>query len=84
MEMDGSVGSAPACYSSYLGWNPGIYLKYKMGDISKRVANTLYPATQKRSVSDLHPRVLKTDSEPEQLSKFCTSNHKCGTVFFLY
>ncbi len=35
-EMGGYVGSAPACYGSYLGSNPDIFQKYKMGDISKR------------------------------------------------
>ncbi len=36
--MDG----APACYGSSLGSNPDIsQKKYKMGDISKGVANTL-------------------------------------------
>jgi hypothetical protein len=37
-EMGGYVGSAP--YGSSLGSNPDISEKYKMGDISKRVANT--------------------------------------------
>jgi hypothetical protein len=32
---------APACYGSSLGSNPDISQKYKMGDISKGVANTL-------------------------------------------
>ncbi len=32
---------APACYGSSLGSNPHISQKYKMGDISKGVANTL-------------------------------------------
>ncbi len=40
-EMGGYVDSAPACYGSYLGSNPDISQKYKMGDISKGVANTL-------------------------------------------
>jgi hypothetical protein len=39
--MGGYVGSAPACYSSFLGSNPDISQKYKMSDISKGVANTL-------------------------------------------
>ncbi len=39
-EMGGSIGSAHACYYSSLGSNPDIYQKYKMGDISKEVANT--------------------------------------------
>ncbi len=39
-EMGGLVGSAPACYDSSLGLNPDISQKYKMGDISKEVANT--------------------------------------------
>jgi hypothetical protein len=30
---------SPACYGSYLGSNPDISQKYKMGDISKGVAN---------------------------------------------
>jgi hypothetical protein len=34
-------GSAPACYGSALGSNPDISQKYKMGDKSKGVANTL-------------------------------------------
>jgi hypothetical protein len=42
--MGGSVDSAPACYGSSLGSNPDIVQKYKMGDISKGVANTLSPA----------------------------------------
>ncbi len=33
--------SAPACYGSSLGSNPDISQKYKIGDISKGVANTL-------------------------------------------
>jgi hypothetical protein len=37
----GYVGSAPACYGSSLGSNLDIYQKYKIGDISKGVANTL-------------------------------------------
>jgi hypothetical protein len=31
----------PSCYGSSLGSNPDISQKYKMGDISKKVANTL-------------------------------------------
>ncbi len=42
-EMAGEVGSAPACYDSSLGLNPYISQKYKMGYISKEVANTLWP-----------------------------------------
>jgi hypothetical protein len=38
------VCSAPACYGSSLGSNPDIYQKYKIGDISKGVANALKPA----------------------------------------
>jgi len=34
----------PACYISSLGSNPDISQKYKMGDMSKGVANTLMPA----------------------------------------
>ncbi len=36
-----SVGSAPPYYGSSLGSNPDISQKYKMGDISKGVANAL-------------------------------------------
>jgi hypothetical protein len=39
--MGGYVCSAPACYGSCLGSNPDIPQKYKMGDISKGVANAL-------------------------------------------
>jgi hypothetical protein len=39
--MGGSVVSASVCYGSSLGSNPDISQKYKMGDISKGVANTL-------------------------------------------
>jgi hypothetical protein len=36
------VGITPACYGSSLGSNPDISQKYKIGDISTRVAkNTL-------------------------------------------
>jgi hypothetical protein len=42
--MGGYVGSAPACYGSSLGSNPDISQKYKMGDLSKGVANTLWYA----------------------------------------
>jgi hypothetical protein len=35
------VAHLHACYGSYLGSNPDISQKYKMGDISKGVANTL-------------------------------------------
>jgi hypothetical protein len=35
------VGSALACYGSSLCSNPDISQKYKMGDISKEVSNTL-------------------------------------------
>ncbi len=38
------MASEPACYGNSLGSNPDISQKYKMGDISKEVANTLYPA----------------------------------------
>jgi hypothetical protein len=41
-EMGGSVGSAPLATAALRGLNPDISLKYKMGDISKGVANTLY------------------------------------------
>jgi hypothetical protein len=40
-EMGSEVGSAPACYGSSMGSNPDITQKYKMGDISNGVANTL-------------------------------------------
>jgi hypothetical protein len=40
-EMGGYFDSAPACYGIYLGSNPDISQKYKMGDISKGIANTL-------------------------------------------
>jgi hypothetical protein len=46
------LASAPDCYSSYVGSNPDISQKYKMGDISKGVANTLY----KKVISSLHFR----------------------------
>jgi hypothetical protein len=32
------------CYGSSLGSNPDISQNYKMGDLSKGVANTVYPA----------------------------------------
>jgi hypothetical protein len=32
-------GSAPACYRSSLGSDPDISQRYKMGDISKGMAN---------------------------------------------
>jgi hypothetical protein len=35
---------APAWYGSPLASNPDISQKYKIGDISKEVANTLKPA----------------------------------------
>ncbi len=38
------VDIAPACNGSSLGSNPDITLKYKMGDISKRVAIALLAA----------------------------------------
>jgi hypothetical protein len=37
--MGGLVGSAPVCYGSSLGSNPDISQKYKMGEISKGMAN---------------------------------------------
>jgi hypothetical protein len=41
-EMSGyKIGSAPAGYGSSLVSNPDISQKYKMGDISKGVANKL-------------------------------------------
>ncbi len=43
-EMGGYVGSEPAYYGSSLGSNPDIsqnMKKYKMGDISKGVANSI-------------------------------------------
>jgi hypothetical protein len=42
--MGSWAGSTPACYGSSLGSNPDISQKFKMGDISKEVANTLSPA----------------------------------------
>jgi hypothetical protein len=39
--MSGKVGNASACYGIILGSNPDISQKYKVGDISKGVANTL-------------------------------------------
>ncbi len=46
-EMGGYVGSAPACYDSSLGSNPDISQIYKMGEISKGVANILYSLLKK-------------------------------------
>ncbi len=43
-EVGGYVGSASGCYDSSLGLNKDIYEKYEMGDISKGVTITLYPA----------------------------------------
>ncbi len=40
-EMGGQVGCSPASYDSSLGSNPDISQKYKMGDSSKGVVNTL-------------------------------------------
>jgi hypothetical protein len=40
--MGGQVGKVPACYGSFLGSNPDISQKYKMGDISKGVAKKKY------------------------------------------
>ncbi len=42
--IGGEIGSAPACYGSSLGLNPYISQKYEICDMSKRVANILYPA----------------------------------------
>jgi hypothetical protein len=42
-EMGGYVVSALACYGNTLSSNRGIS-QPKMGDTSKRVANTFYPA----------------------------------------
>jgi hypothetical protein len=50
-EMGGYVGSAPGCYGSSLGSNPDISKKYKMGDISQGVANTL--ARQKNKIKKI-------------------------------
>ncbi len=36
-----AVSSAPACYGSSLGSDPDIIQKYKIGDKSKGLANTL-------------------------------------------
>jgi hypothetical protein len=41
---DGWLSYGDACYGSTLGSNPDISQKYKMGDISKGVDNTLKPA----------------------------------------
>ncbi len=46
------VGRAPACYSSSLGSKSDISQKHKMGDIIKRVANTLYSA---KNIPDKSP-----------------------------
>ncbi len=54
------TGHAPACCGSSLGSNPDISQKYKMGDISKEVANTLWRAkryTKKIGSSPLPPFV---------------------------
>jgi hypothetical protein len=46
-------GSTPACYGgSYLGSNPVISQKYKMGGISKEVANT--PAKKYQKIRNIH------------------------------
>ncbi len=39
-EMGGYVGSSLACHGSSLGSNPNNSQIYKLGDISKGVANT--------------------------------------------
>jgi hypothetical protein len=39
--MGGEVCSVPVCYGSSLDSNPDISKKYKVGKISKGVANTL-------------------------------------------
>jgi hypothetical protein len=44
LEIGGSVSSALACCGIFLGPNPDISPKYKVGDVSKGVANTLLPA----------------------------------------
>jgi hypothetical protein len=59
--MGGSVGSAPACYGSSLGSNLDISQKYKMGDISIGVPNTL--ARQKNL-----QKVLGANRDPEKIS----------------
>ena len=46
-EMGGYVDSAPACYGSSLGSNPDNSQKYKMGDISKGLANPPKKYTKK-------------------------------------
>ncbi len=43
-DSDAGSDCVPTCYGSILGSNPNIPQKYKMGDISKEVANTFYPA----------------------------------------
>jgi hypothetical protein len=55
-EMGGQVGSAPACYDSSQESNPDISQK-QMGDISKGVANTLYPA--KKNLSEIVITVMR-------------------------
>jgi hypothetical protein len=49
-EMDGSVGSAPACYGSSLGSNPDSRHLSKMGDISKGVSNTSLARQEKNNI----------------------------------
>ncbi len=63
MKMGSLVGSAPACYGSSLGSNPDISQKYKMGNISKGVANTLQPA--KKYTNKTHLLLGKKTSRNE-------------------
>jgi hypothetical protein len=46
--MSGLVGNAPACYGRPLGSNPDISQKYKLDDMSKGVANTLFKNIRKK------------------------------------
>jgi hypothetical protein len=51
----------PACYASSLGSNPTISQKYRIGDISKRMANTLWPA--KKYTQKLPTKIEKSKKE---------------------
>ncbi len=74
-EMGGKVGSAPACYSGSLGSNPDNSQNYKMGDISKGVANTISPAkkyTKKQQffrleISGLKQRLKQAEADKKRL-----------------
>jgi hypothetical protein len=54
-EMDGQVGSAPACYGSSLGSNPDISQKHKMGDNTLKPAKNIYKIGFQNIISDLTP-----------------------------